>query len=87
MPFFPGQLGVLIPIFGMMIGFFVIVSKSELGRALAQRLSHGATGSPELEGELRELRGEVEALRAELGETQERLDFTERMLAGGKQRE
>jgi len=24
-------------------------------------------------------------LRAELGETQERLDFTERMLAGGKQ--
>jgi len=81
----PGQLGVLIPIIGMMIGFFVIASKSELGRALAQRIAGGATASRELEGELRELRGEVDALRAELGETQERLDFTERMLAGGKQ--
>ena len=82
----PGQLGVLIPIFGMMIGFFVIVSRSELGRALAHRLRGGdATNSGELATEVRELRGEVEALRAELGETQERLDFTERMLAGGKQ--
>ena len=81
----PGQLGVLIPIFGMLIGFFVIFSRSELGRALAHRLSAGAGASHELEGEVRELRGEVEALRAELGETQERLDFTERMLAGGKQ--
>lgn len=80
----PGQLGVLIPIFGMMIGFFFIFSKSDLGRALAHRISGGAAGSKELEGEVRELRGEVEALRAELGETQERLDFTERMLAGAK---
>jgi len=80
----PGSLGVLIPIIGMMIGFFVIFSRSELGRALAHRISGGATDSKELEGEVRELRGEVDALRAELGETQERLDFTERVLAGGK---
>ncbi len=80
----PGSLGVLIPIIGLMIGFFVVFSKSDLGRALAQRISGGAGVSRELEGEIRELRGEVEALRAELGETQERLDFTERMLAGGK---
>ena len=80
----PGSLGVFIPIIGMMIGFFVIFSKSELGRALAQRISGGATGGKELEGEVRELRADVEALRAELGETQERLDFTERMLAAGK---
>lgn len=80
----PGQLGVLIPILGMMIGFFVVFSRSDLGRALAQRIAGGSHANPALESEVRELRGEVESLRAELGETQERLDFTERMLAGGK---
>lgn len=78
----PGSLGVLIPIIGMLIGFFVVFSRSDLGRALAQRISGGAQAFPALEGEVRELRGEVEALRSELLETQERLDFTERMLAG-----
>lgn len=81
----PGMVGVFIPVIGLLIGFFVVFSKSEIGRALAQRISGGTAGSNALEGEVRELRGEVEALRAELGETQERLDFTERMLAGGKQ--
>jgi predicted nucleic acid-binding Zn-ribbon protein len=80
----PGSLGVLIPIIGMLIGFFVIFSRSDLGRALAQRLSGGAQDPQALEGELRELRGEVEAIRSELLETQERLDFTERVLAGVK---
>jgi len=78
----PGSLGVLIPIIGLLIGFFVVFSKSELGRALAQRISGGAPASHALEGELRELRGELEVMRAELLETQERLDFTERLLAG-----
>lgn len=77
-------MGVLIPIIGMLIGFFVIFSRSDLGRALAQRISGGAQPSTALEGELHELRGELEALRSELLETQERLDFTERMLAGAK---
>ena len=81
----PGTLGVFIPIIGLMIGFFVIFSKSELGHALAHRFSGGAVGSKELEGEIRELRGEVEALRSEVMETQERLDFAERLLAAGKQ--
>ena len=80
----PGNLGVLIPIIGMLIGFFVVFSRSDLGRALAQRISGGAQASQALEGELRELRGEIEAVRSELLETQERLDFTERMLAGVK---
>lgn len=80
----PGSLGVLIPILGMLIGFFVIFSRSDLGRALAQRIGGGGQGVSALEGEVRDLRGEVEALRAELGETQERLDFTERMIAGAR---
>jgi predicted nucleic acid-binding Zn-ribbon protein len=78
-------MALLIPIFAMLIGGFVVFSRSALGHALARRIGGGADGSPGLESEVRELRGEVEALRGELTETQERLDFTERMLASGKQ--
>ena len=80
----PGALAMLIPIFGLLIGGFAIFARSHLGHALAERIA-GRTGeSPGLEAELRELRTEVDALRGELIETQERLDFTERMIAGGK---
>jgi hypothetical protein len=74
----------LIPIIGMLIGFFVIFSRSDLGRALARRISGGAEATDGFETELHELRGEVDILRTELRETQERLDFTERMLIGAK---
>ena len=80
----PGELGVLIPIIGILIGGFVVFSKSEIGRAFAHRLRGGASAPSEVEEEVRALRSEVEALRADLSETQERLDFTERMLAAGK---
>lgn len=79
----PGSVGVFIPIIGLLIGFFVVFSKSDIGRALAHRIGGGSADSS-VEAELRELRGEVEALRQDLSETQERLDFTERMLAAGK---
>jgi hypothetical protein len=81
----PGNLGVMIPIIGLLIGGFVVFARSEIGRALAHRIRGGADASPEVEEELRALRGEVDAMRSELLETQERLDFTERMLAGVKQ--
>jgi predicted nucleic acid-binding Zn-ribbon protein len=80
----PGNLGVMIPIIGLLIGGFVVFAKSEIGRALAHRIAGGASAASGLEAELHALRGEVEALRAELLETQERLDFTERVLAGAK---
>jgi len=73
--------GVLIPIIGLLIGAFVVFSKSDIGRAFAQRISGGG---PDLEHDLHALREEVAALRAELGETQERLDFTERLLGSRK---
>ena len=80
----PGALAMLIPIFGLLIGGFAIFARSHLGHALAERIA-GRTGeSPGLDAEVRELRTDMEALRAELIETQERLDFTERMIAGGK---
>lgn len=80
----PASLGVLIPIIGMLIGGFVIFSKSEIGRAFAQRLRGEPEGQIDLSGEFETLRSEVDRLRAELTETQERLDFTERLLAGSR---
>ena len=81
----PGQLGVFIPILGVLICGFIVFSRSEIGKAFAHRLSGGATSTAHhLEDELRALRGEVEALRGEVMETQERLDFAERLLAAGR---
>jgi hypothetical protein len=48
----------------------------------AQRLRQGPDGS-EREARLEVLEGEVSNLRLELNETQERLDFAERLLAQG----
>ncbi len=80
----PGALALTIPILGMLIGGFAIFTRSHLGHALAERISGRAGPSPQLEADVRELRTEVEALRGELIEAQERLDFAERLLAGGR---
>jgi predicted nucleic acid-binding Zn-ribbon protein len=72
---------VLIPItFFATIGA-VFISRSEIGRALAHRIRGGADVGAEVRVELADLREEVTALRQELSDTQERLDFNERMLA------
>ena len=48
----------------------------------AQRLGRApAVALPEPEGRLEDLAAELDQLRGELAEAQERLDFTERMLA------
>ena len=49
-----------------------------------ERIAGRAGASPALEADVRELRSEVDALRAELTETQERLDFAERLLSAGR---
>ena len=54
----------------------------------AKRLREAAGGlelGPELQPRLEALEFEVSDLRRELNETQERLDFTERMLAQGQE--
>src|ERR1700741_1676331 len=59
-----------------------------LGLALgvwAQRLRQEGPGATELEPRLEAREFEVSDLRRELSETQERLDFTERMLAQGQE--
>jgi hypothetical protein len=79
----PEAMALFIPILGILVGAFALFIRSHLGHALADRIA-GRTGeSPAVEAEVRELRAEVETLRGELTETQERLDFTERMLSGG----
>jgi len=59
----------------------IFISRSELGRALAQRIRGGT--DRETQHQLEDLRQEVAVLRQELGETQERLDFAERLLSKG----
>src|SRR5687767_2921764 len=84
----------LIPVFGMVTGMVMTVAvifgivqltKGPVGQALARRLQ-GRAG--ETDGEVRaalaDLRDQVDALRGTLEETQERLDFAERMLSQGR---
>jgi len=59
----------------------IFISRSEIGKAFAQRIRGGTDRETQLQ--LEDLRHEVAGLRQELGETQERLDFAERILAKG----
>jgi hypothetical protein len=85
----------LIPIFGMITGFlitgalvvgFVRTMQSPVGHALARKIQ-GRSGDAdeELRSEVAYLREQVEDMQHQLGETQERLDFAERLLAQQKQ--
>ena len=80
----PATLGTLIPILGILIGGFVVFSRSDIGHALAHRLGGGGDGQADLRNEVERLRADIETLRGELIQTQERLDFTERLLAGSR---
>ena len=59
----------------------MFISRSEIGKAFAQRIRGGNDRDTQLQ--LEDLRHEVAMLRQELGETLERLDFAERLLAKG----
>ena len=71
----PAVLALLIPIVAIICGTVIRLSKSRDGSAaLPDEVRH----------RLDALENEVGTLRQELGETQERLDFTERLLAQDK---
>ncbi|HWA14894.1 MAG TPA: hypothetical protein VG817_00575 [Gemmatimonadales bacterium] len=85
----------IIPIFGMITGiistgFFcwamVQVARGPIGQALARRIQgrHGSA-DPELQADLQAMRDQIDFLQAQLIDTQERLDFTERMLSQQRQ--
>jgi len=71
----PAVLALMIPIIAIVCGTIVKVTRSKDG---------GGELPAEVMHRLEALETEVGALRQELGETQERLDFTERLLAQDK---
>jgi hypothetical protein len=85
----------MIPIFGMFTGilttgfFFwgmVQLARGPIGQALARRIQ-GRYGNadPDLLNEIGGLREQVEYMQQQLMETQERLEFTERLMAQQRQ--
>lgn len=67
-------------VFFIMTGLTVIL-RGPLGQAIAHRLREGGGGDPRLREDLDALRGELDDVRQQLAESQERLDFAERLLA------
>jgi uncharacterized protein involved in exopolysaccharide biosynthesis len=68
----------------------VAIAKTQIGAAVAHAIRAKATNGNEeglalLGRELEEVRRELEAMRLELSETQDRLDFAERLLASGRE--
>ena len=72
--------GLMVPILGLTVLGLFVLGRSRIGEALARRIT-GERHDPELEEQLLALQDDVAALRGQLQETQERLDFAERMLA------
>jgi hypothetical protein len=79
-----GVLGVMIPLFALSVGGMLLLSRSRIGEAIARRIG-GDTGHPEWEAQVDALEDEVARLRTQLGETNERLDFAERLLTRGEE--
>jgi hypothetical protein len=67
---------------------FAAVALGPIGRAIGKRILDGGSSSEAdaLSDDVHDLRLQSEDLRQALMETQERLDFTERMLAGGREK-
>lgn len=87
--------GNMIPIFGMITGilttgvFFwgvVQLARSPIGQALARRIQgwHGVADA-DLQADMLAMRDQLDFMQQQMGETQERLDFTERLLAQHRQ--
>lgn len=70
------DLAPLIPIVAIAAWAAIRIAKINAGRSGAD--------NPELGGRVEELEQSVQTLQRELAETQERLDFAERLLAKGK---
>lgn len=69
----------IIPVLMLIIIGFIIISRTRLGEALAHRIAGGTPS--ELAAQIEAMEAELASLRGQLAETQERLDFAERILA------
>jgi hypothetical protein len=84
------MIGEAIPVFGMITGLgivlagiygFVRLSQGPVGQALGRRIQGHTGENPEVVAEVAELKDQLDQLRRQLEETQERVDFTERLLS------
>ncbi len=73
-----GQIALMIPVVALIMGGLVKISRN-----MSQ--ANPRSGSPGLESRIESLEHELGLVRQELSETQERLDFTERLLARGRE--
>ncbi len=80
----------MVPIFGMITGLLMMagltfgvvkIATGPVGQALARRLQGKTADDDELRQEMAWMREQLEDVQGQLADTQERLDFTERMLA------
>jgi hypothetical protein len=78
------MLALMIPLFAISIVGVLVLSRTRIGEAIARRIG-GDARHPRWEAELEALEDEVARLRGQLGETNERLDFTERLLTRGEE--
>ncbi|HXE56721.1 MAG TPA: hypothetical protein VNK43_01860 [Gemmatimonadales bacterium] len=75
---------VLVPISFFATIAAIFIARSRIGEAIAERIRRGTGGgAEELRFEVDRLRQELDAMRQELLETQERVDFAERLLVRG----
>ena len=77
-------LGIMIPLSAIAVGGILVLSRSRIGEAIARRIA-GDGRHPEWDAHLEALEDEVARLRTQLGETNERLDFAERLLVRGQE--
>jgi hypothetical protein len=73
-------LALMVPVLALSIVGVVVLGRSRLGEALARRIA-GGRYDPETDEQIASLQEEVAVLRHQLQETQERVDFTERLLS------
>jgi hypothetical protein len=74
----PGQIALSIPVVAIIMGGLVKISSN-------MKAPRPAPGNPELDSRVESLEQEMTAVRQELAEAQERLDFTERLLAQSRE--
>jgi hypothetical protein len=76
------MLALMIPLVAISIVGVLVLSRTRIGEAIARRI-RGDGRHPQWEAELEALEDEVARLRGQLGETNERLEFAERLLTRG----
>lgn len=78
-------LAVMIPVLAVFFVGMSVLANTVIGKAIARRIGGDTTAGrgalDAMHQDLLEVQAEVAALRQELSETQERLDFAERLLA------